>query len=179
MQRTVWTAVVLLTASLAVAQEDPGVATTVERVGSASPEEMLVFARDATEEGRSIVKSLDKLIESSPGLEGSGRECVQFNYLAAKSLSQVGDAAQASMKAALQNGQRERADHEFRKIAVALKKGRQLYAEAERCALGDSAQDGKTRVKIDGDLADGVDETREVASDLMDYGFDPPDGSPF
>ncbi len=50
-----------------------------------------------------------------------------------RALQQVVLNADGKMRTSLASGQAEKADHEFRKVAVALSKTRMLYAEAQRC----------------------------------------------
>lgn len=159
--------------------QDPGVSSEIERTATATPEEMLAYADDANDDIREVVKRLAKLDEAvrREGDEG-GMSCVSNSLVAAGVLLQVSEAAESSLQNSLSIGQRERAEHEFRKIAIALKKAHQLEAEGERCALGEGVQDGKTRVKVDGPSGT-VDDTRAAANDVLDMGFDPPDASPF
>jgi hypothetical protein len=172
-------------ASLAVAgaasADDPPVEGEIERVSSATEAEMITFAASATSEMRGTVKSLARMDDQvRSGADGEGLPCVTNNLAAARSLLQVSEGAQKAMARALELGERPRAEHEYRKIAIALKKVRGLYAEGERCAYGEGVSDGKTRVRIEGEPVDAdQDETASVPDDVLDYGFDPPNASPF
>jgi hypothetical protein len=81
------------------------------------------------------------------------------------------------MKQAFGAGQTVEADHEYRKIAIALVKVRQFRAEAETCG-GTSGQQGTTSVSlVDAGVASSEDETTPEPGD--DTIPDPPDLSQF
>ncbi len=99
---------------------------------------------------RNAVKAVSKM------LEGARREsnvehlqCLTNRLTAIRALVQVSETAEVAMKDALSAGESERADHEFRKIAVALTKTRQLLAEAERCMDDPDLRSGDTKLKVE------------------------------
>lgn len=158
--------------------QDSGVSSELSRVATATAEEMEEYAADATQESRAIVRDLARLADSGKG----DSDCVSNSLTAARALLQVADGAVVDLSEALETGERGRAELEFRKIAIALKKSRELQAEGERCGLGEASSDGKTRITVDSedDTADtGSSDTDPVFDDPLDFGFDPPNASPF
>jgi hypothetical protein len=86
------------------------------------------------------------------------------------------------MKNAIESNLPDKADHEFRKVAVALGKTRMLAAEAQQCDSGSSVQPGETLIELLSELVSdneipGLLEQLEL--DQLDFGMDPPDVSPF
>lgn len=160
--------------------EDPGVEVTIERTLDASVTDIQANAPRWVEELRESVKALTRLDEAARrGRGGSGLECVTTNLEAAKSLEQVAGAALTTIETAIAEGDQARASFEYRKIAIAVKRGRDLQAEGERCALGEGVRDGQTRRELTGAPSDVVDETRGMKDDIVEWAFDPPDASPF
>jgi post-segregation antitoxin (ccd killing protein) len=97
-----------------------------------------------------------------------------------RALVEVSSQAQTTMQEALAASQTERAQHEFRKVAVALSKVRQFVAEAEACLGKAGATPGTTEVTMTEENAAAVtDETSDWAWDALDIGDAPPDVSPF
>lgn len=165
---------------VAVAQ-DPGatgVTGELERLASTSPQEKLQYSADALEEMRNGVKTVTKLVETARR-EGNVEElqCLNGRLTAMRALLQVSEAADVTMQESLAANSAERADHEFRKVAVALAKSRQLLAEADRCTTLDETVNGDTTVRVEGPL-EGDDSGTSPFDDL-DIGFDPPEASPF
>jgi hypothetical protein len=106
-------------------------------------------------------------------------DCVTTALTAARALQQVADGAAVSMNTALEANQLDRADHEFRKIAIASGKSRQLLATGDQCASGNDVRRANTSVEAMSALSDVGDDTQAITADLLDLGFDPPDVSPF
>ena len=109
--------------------------------------------------------------------------CLTKKQAAVTALVEVAEQAQAQMNSNLAAGDIDKADFEFRKVAVALSKARQFSAEADAC-LGDSGTEpGVTDVQVTVEgLADGDDlEPIEDMPDDVDFevGIDPPETSPF
>ena len=166
--------------ALASAADSGGVELTIERTLEATPDEITANAPRWVQEITEAVKSLKRLDEAARrGRGGQGLECVSENLKAAESMSQVSDAALKTIEGALASGDQARASFEYRKIAIAVKRARTLTEEAERCALGEGIRDGVTRRKVTGSPGSSVDETVGLPNDIVEYGFDPPDASPF
>jgi hypothetical protein len=164
----------------AVAQ-DAGVAGDLERTASATPQEKVQYANDAVQEQRAALQQVEKLMEDAKRAGDTERtECLGERLSQIRALVQVTETAKGAMSEALDAGQRERADHEMRKIAVALGKTRQLVAESNGC-LDDSgvATGDGTTVRVEGGLEGEGDETDPLSVDVLDQGFDPPQQSPF
>lgn len=161
--------------------DDPGVTLDIERMLSADPAAMKASTLQANEEQRRIVKALTHLSEDAKrkSADGAGEPCVESALTASKALLQVSEGAEAAMNAALAAGNKEQADFQFRKIAIALKESRRMSQEGTTCALGVGAQDGNTRLNVTGGVGDALADTRALPGDVFDYGFDPADVSPF
>jgi len=160
---------------------DRGVAGDLERTATATPQEKLQYASDAAKEQRAAVVQVQKLADDARREGETERvDCVTARLTEIRALAQVTEASQAAMTEFLASGQRERADHVMRKIAVALGKTRQLVAEATGCFDdGATTAAGDTTVRVEGGLTGEVDETAPIPLDVLDQGFDPPQQSPF
>lgn len=153
----------------------------LEQSSTTSSAEKREFAGDANKEMEAAVKKLAKAMSEAE----REREAVQLNCLnkklsSARTLSEVAESANAAMNAAIGENNLDKAEHEFRKIAVALQKTREFAAEGEAC-LGDAGSvPGVTSVDVSkGDL-DDEDDTEPIddgSTGLL--GVDPPDTSPF
>ena len=167
-----------LVASPAMAQET-GITGDIERYASSSPQEKIDYAATSNEEIREIIKAVAKMVEDARRENAVEQlQCVNSKLIAIRSLQQVSEAAESAMNTALGEGNVERADHEFRKIAVALSKSRALRAEAERCGLDSGMESGDTIIDVEGGDDAEVDELREDVFE-GDIDFDPPEASPF
>jgi hypothetical protein len=95
-----------------------------------------------------------------------------------RALLQVSESAEVSMRNAIAASSTEMANHEYRKIAVAVGKTRMLVAEAQRCASHQELASGTTLVDWSSMLAetdDGlVDPTATTVTNI-----EPPPVSPF
>lgn len=160
--------------------QDSGVAGDLERTAQASPQEKAQYAADAVEELATAVKDVEKLQEDARR-EGDPEQaaCVAARLGQLTALSQVTEAATAAMKTAMDAGDQQRADHELRKIAVALSKSRQLTLEAQACVDDSGLASGETNVRVEGGLDGEGDETDALDVDVLDGGYDPPQQSPF
>ena len=166
---------------LAFAQE--GVASELERTASTTPQEKVQYASTANQEMRDAVKHVTKLLDGARReSDVEGLQCLTNRLTSIRALLQVSEGAELAMKDALGSGEAEKANHEFRKIAVALSKSRQLMAEAERCAAQDTTlASGDSSIRVEGGIV-GVDPSEDTGGldiDVFEIGFDPPDASPF
>ncbi|MDG1479651.1 MAG: hypothetical protein P8R54_08670 [Myxococcota bacterium] len=151
----------------------------VEAASSTSPKEKLDWAADAIVEMNDGVKTVEKLQEQ---VTRSGDEeliqCVRIKMASVRALADVSVGANAAMTDALADGNDERAEFEFRKIAIGLSKVRQFVAEAEACVGQGGTVDGDTEVSVNSQgIAEG-DDTEESSTDGI-IGNDPPDASAF
>ncbi len=160
--------------------QDPGVSSELERTAVTSPDDKLAYDQDATAEMGDVVRSLTRMLEQvQRDNQPDNEQCVRNALTAAQSLMQVSEAAGSALQTALSEGRTERADHEFRKIAIALTKARQILSEGERCAYGDDIRSGQTTVKWEGGVTEGVDETLDSALEDVLAADAPPNVSPF
>lgn len=172
--------IIALGAGSASRADDRGVVGDLERTASATPQEKLQYAADANNEQRAAVAQVEKLADDARREGETERvDCVTARLTEIRALAQVTEASQVAMNGFLASGQRERSEHEMRKIAVALGKTRQLVAEAQGCFDDGTTAAGDTTVRVEGGLTGDVDETAPIPLDVLDQGFDPPQQSPF
>ena len=170
------------TLSPAYAQDgEVGVVGDLERTASTSPEEKLEYAAAANVEVDEVVSAISKLVEAARrDADVEQLQCLNNKLTAVRALRGVSESAEDAMQKRLEAGDLERADHEFRKIAVALAKARQLIAEAERCTDSGALRDGSTTLVVEGGEVGSDDDTKApVYPTEFDVDFDPPDASPF
>ncbi len=169
----------LLWLAPAVQAQETGVAGELERTAGATPKEKLDYSAGAVEEMREAVKSTSRLLEAARR-DGAVEEiqCLSNRMTPLRALLQVSEQAETSLKDRLGVQDTAGADREFRKIAVALTKSRQLVAEAERCVDATALQSGDTVTSWEGAATTG-DDTIDPGFTAFDLGFDPPESSPF
>jgi hypothetical protein len=167
-------------AAAALAQ-DGGVELSVERTLDATPEDMLRLAPGWVSEISSIVTALESLDASTRKGRGdsNGLPCVVDDLESARALKASAVAAQAGMEAAIGTGSSSLASFEFRKIVVALVGARKLQTNAVSCAEGAGLQTGLTRRTVEAEGSGAGSEMEPVPDDIVDFGFDPFDASPF
>lgn len=171
-----------LTTSTAYAQDgEVGVVGDLERTASTTPEEKMDYASAANTEVDEVVKSITKLVEAARrDSDVEQLQCLNNKLTAVRALRGVSESAEDAMQKRLEAGDLERADHEFRKIAVALAKARQLMAEAERCTDSGALRDGSTTLVVEGGEVGSDEDTKSPEFPVeYDVSFDPPDASPF
>ena len=66
-----------------------------------------------------------------------------------RALYEVSQAAEEALESALRAGDNDRAEHEFRKITVALTKVRQFVAEAEACVGENDTAPGVVNLDVE------------------------------
>ncbi len=168
----------LLVPALSAWGQDTVVATDLERIATMSDGEMKQVAVESMAQIERSARTLAKLDEAAGGA-GNPDNCVLNNLASGRALLEAMKAATKSFDDALREGRAESARFELRKLVTARDKAGQLVADAERCLRGDGAVDGRTRTQIESGLTDAEGETAALPTDLLDFGFDPPDGSPF
>lgn len=160
--------------------QETGVVGEIERTASTTPQEKVEYATQTNEEIRTSIQSITELVETARRDNNAERlQCLNTRLSAIRALVQVSEAAEVAMREAIVAGRIERADHEFRKIAVARTKTRQLQAEADRCVDDSGPVVGETVVAVDGDDVGADEDMSAVPYDPFDLGFDPPEASPF
>jgi DNA-binding phage protein len=168
----------LLVAGVASAQEPTGVSSEVERTASTSPQEKISYAESSNNEIREAEKTISRLLEQArKDGDAEAIECLINKLTSVRALLQVSESAEVSMRDAIAAGEDEKANHEFRKIAVAVSKTRQLMAEAQRCAANEDLAPGETYVDWESRLDGGT--TFDDNADTIDIDVDVPPISPF
>ena len=170
----------LLLGAPSFAQDSTGVTGELERVVGASPEEMKAYATSSVQEMKEGVKQLSKALDQAKKSGDPDRiDCVNDKLTQVRALAQVSESAQQSLESAASAGETERANHEARKIAVALKKARQLVVEGEACDAKGGARGGATKVTVEGGLTEDDGDMEPTEKDPFDFDVDPPQMSPF
>lgn len=159
-----------------------GVSSELEQTASTTPEEKIAYATSALEEIQAALVQIDKLLsqQKSKGGEGStdAINCLRLKYTSVLALNDVAQSASVSMQTALDDDNDELANHEYRKIAVAVSKTRQLLAEAQTCASDGSVSSGTTIVDWETALTGG-DDLQEPTIDETATTPAPPPVTPF
>lgn len=172
-------ALVSLTLGAPAVAADTTVVDDISLVGGMSAEDMSGFTEDALNEMQQTVKQLARMDSAAQEQVEGGLLCVTNNLATARSLYQVSQVAAERLAEASGEAKRDRMEHEFRKVVVSLKQSRLLLSGAERCADGEGVTDGKVRVRIEGEPDGSADDTKGISDNVLDFGFDPPNASPF
>jgi len=146
-----------------------------------SASEQLDFSRQAVTEMREAVGQVNQYLQQAQqGGDEERIQCVRMKQASIKALSDVSERASNSMQKAMAGGTPDRAQHEFRKVAVALSKVRQFMAEAEACIGQGNVASGSTEVQVENNTQ-ALTENDETQAQVQDtvIGVDPPNSSPF
>jgi hypothetical protein len=172
--------VVLLGLSAPAWAQDEGIRGELERVASTSPDEKVQYAAAATAEIQDAVAAVSKMLDQAER-DGDAEkiECVQSRLKSLKALAHVTEAASVALSDALDASKSPIADHEVRKIAVAVAKTRQLRMEAEACVNESKSEEGTDTRDFTGPETADASDTEGVDDDIIDIGEDPPEVSPF
>ena len=151
-----------------------------EDATSTTAAQKISFASDAVGEMQEALAKIGKLLEQATEKGDEEQiQCVRERQASVKVLMDVSERANGAMQEALASNTKERAEQEFRKIAVALSKVRQFTAEAEACAGQGNVTAGNTDVRVDErGLTDANDETDNEDQEGL-IGDDPPPTSQF
>ena len=161
---------------------DEGIRGELEQAAETTPDEKVRFVERVVDEMQTAVRDAGKLLESAEKEKDVVRmQCLNQKLTSIRALLAVSEQASSAMQNALVASEGERADHEFRKIAVALSKVRQFNAEAESCLGAVGTQPGAIEIEVDEGkvLAGDADDTEPLESGNTDIGIDPPGTSPF
>ncbi len=170
---------VLTWAPPAMAQ-DAGVSGGLEKTSATTPKEKEAFVNSALTEIRGIAKDISKALEDAEREQDLVRSnCLTKKQASVSTLVEVAEQAQAQMNAYLAAGDSDKADFEFRKVAVALSKARQFDAEADACLGESGTQPGVTDVQVTVEGLAGGDDLAPIDDGNDDIGVDPPETSPF
>jgi hypothetical protein len=153
----------------------------LERATTVTSAEMSANAPRFVEEIASIASSLQKLDVSAASKANIGEStpCVAQAASSSTALQAVSQAAFTSFSAAMADGAVDRASFEYRKMAIALTKSRELLSQAEACASLLGSRGGSSKTKLTGAPAASADDMKALPDDMMEWAFDPPDASPF
>jgi len=124
------------------------------------------------------VERLKEVVDREGDYE-KGVNCVQAAQQRVDTLIAVATRAEGALKESLAQGQRQRADHEFRKIAVASAKVLQLFAEADACVGGSSGGQDQAEVSWTAEGLKETEDTNPLTDNIQVVGIDPPNTSPF
>jgi len=151
--------------------------TTAAQAGA---KQKMSFSRDAIQEMQDGMKSVTKLLDAAERDGDVDRiQCVRNKSASVRALLEVSQRADNSMKDAIASGETQRAEHEFRKVAVAISKVRQFVAEAEACMGDTGAAVGTTEIEVTSEGIAKTDDTAPLVDDDLVVGVDPPPTSPF
>jgi hypothetical protein len=159
------------------AQEATAPVSDVERAASTTPQEKIAYAESANQEIRDGEKVISRLLEQArKEADADAIQCLISRLTSVRALLQVSESAATSMGNAIAASNDELANHEFRKIAVAVSKTRLLVAEAQRCASDQQMESGTTLVDWESMLAD-QDDLPDAT--ITTTNLEPPPVSPF
>ena len=174
---------ILLLASmlpLVAGAQETSAAGQIEQSSQTSPEEKIRFTDMALDEMRQSVKDVGKMMENAEREKNMvAIQCLTRKLTTMRALLEVSETSAVTLKQALADGEYESAEHEYRKIAIALSKVRQFRAEADACAGGGTAQPGTTSVEVIESALGADDETEAFDFDEEAFGNQPPDTSQF
>lgn len=161
--------------------QDAGVELTFERALSATPDDMLRLAPG-------LVAEIDGALEDARRLNAGGRRgatdagglpCVTDAIVELELLQSSAHQAQGNMEGAIARGDAAMAGFEFRKIVVARDGSAVTLYAAKECASGFVLEKGAERRDVVGAGSASGSDLAGVTDDIMDFGFDPNNGSPF
>jgi hypothetical protein len=160
-------------------QELSDTATELEQAASATPAEKVAYAESANGEIREAEKQISRLLEQSRReSDAEAIECLLSRLTSVRALLQVSEASEISMRNAIASSSDEMANHEFRKVAVAVGKTRMLVAEAQRCASHQELESGTTLLDWSTMLAQYDDDLPDQTATTI-TNLEPPPVSPF
>lgn len=163
------------------AADPTGVSSTVSAHPATTDDEKRQYAAAAVQEISDAERQIKKMLEQLRARKDADADNVQCLVNAESlvgALKQVAINGQTNLNAALTAREVEKADHEWRKIGVALEKTRQLLAEAQRCASTNQLESGTTLVDWES-AYDFVDQFLEPDIDDFDIDIQPPSITPF
>lgn len=177
--RTLWVAAAFIFGAPAAMAQEAG-SGTIEQGSTVTDKEKAEFVNTAIDEMSSVVKSVSKQLEDAEK-EGDDLkiQCLSKKLASIQALTEVSGDARDKMEKAIQSGDSAGAQHEFRKVAVALSKVRQFKAEADACVGGSNTTPGVTDVNVSVDGLTGTDDTELMGDSDVDIGSQPPNTSPF
>jgi hypothetical protein len=126
-------------------------ATLAEEVASTSPKEKMQFVQTAIDQMKTWSGEVEKLLSDAEKDKDDIRvQCLNKKLTTMRTLLEITQAAKVTMSTALSAGENERAEHEYRKIRVALDKSQQYRVEADACIGVVNEGPGSTAVTVTG-----------------------------
>ena len=140
---------VLSVSAMPVGFAQDGNVGQIEINNKMSTDEKLSFSEQAMGEMRADVQYVSRLMETAEREKDPVKiQCLGKKLTTMRALVEVTENSNTSMRQAITAGENDRADHEFRKIQVALAKVKQFRSEAEACLGGGDDQTGTTQVEV-------------------------------
>ena len=170
----------LLLSTAALAAEPSGTASEIERTIAMSPQERIAYAEGALEELEQTAITLDEMLAKARGSsDDAAVEYLISKVAAIKALNKVAQAALPKLVQAVDDGNEDMIDHEFRKIAVAISRSRQLLAEAQRQGADQAMESGNTSLEWQDQFV--TDDGQEMSDGEIppDFSLDLPQNSAF
>ena len=172
----------LLLSEASQAQGEPNPAqSAIEQMRGASPRERDQYAEETIREIEVSVRRVSRALSDA---EKEGDQvlvaCLSTKLPGLRALQEATQAATAAMTAEDEEGDNDRAAHEFRKIIVARSMANAQSAEADGCLGGGSENEGTTIIEVSGDdIGDAMETDTIVEMESNDVGVDPPETTPF
>ena len=149
--------------------ETPGISSTVEQSGNATPKEKATNAAEMMSEIDAAVVTVTKLLETARNEKNKNDEqikCLEDKLPQLKTIQEIGGRTNTSMKSKLAGGDMAHADQEYRQLAVLHGRAKELLVAAQQCVKNTKGDPGKTVSNVSGG-SDGVaiDDPPEVIQD--------------
>ncbi len=152
---------------------DPEGQVMLEDGSGMSAQQKVDFSRSALEEIKTSVKTVEKLYEQAQKEKNAEQiDCLSKKLESMRKMLDAAVQSSTAMQQALAANDNVHGDQEFRKIAVALSKLREFFAEALACTGSTGGEKAKSVATVNQnteDLADG-----SQADDVIDPAQDVP-----
>lgn len=161
--------------------QDAGAELTFERAMAATPDDMLRLTPGLVAEIDGALDDARRLNTGSRrgGTDAGGLPCVTDAIMELETLQGSAHQAQGNLEGAIARGDAAMAGFEFRKIVIARDGASVTLYAAKECASGFVFEKGSERRDVSGSGAASSGDLDGVADDIMDFAFDPNNGSPF
>ncbi len=144
-----FTALALAAFSLPEAMAQDDITGQLEQSNRVSPEEMLRFADMALDEIKMAVDDVSSMLEDAEREQDAALTQNLGTALATlRALYEVSQSSALKMEQAIDDGDLDLAEHEYRKLTIALAKARQYRNEAEGYVGETEAEPGQTSVEV-------------------------------
>ena len=174
--------IALLAAAPAAHSAEPGAGTAseIERTIEMSPQERIEYAESAIEELEGYEALLDDMLAKARGSnDDAAIEFLVPRVTAMKALNRVAKAAYPKLTDAVEDENPDMIEHEFRKIAVAISRARQLLAEAQRQGADQELESGNTSLEWQDQFVSDAAQDGGMGESPPDFSLDLPQNSAF